>query len=108
MFIVIFDLLLYKINFPNFTDFKFNNQNIYYNYNIPVNKLATDVDVPNWVSMYLGKKTTKPETIAISQQMAGSSNAYTGFCSNFKIDLGISAENIVQIMTKTLTKNCNS
>ena len=60
---------------------------------LPVNKLATEVDVPNCVSIYLGRKTTKPDTIAISQLMAGSKRAYTGFFSNFKMDLGISATN---------------
>ena len=64
---------------------------MHYNACVPVNKLATEVDVPNCVSMYLGRKTTKPDTIAISQLMAGSSRAYTGFLSNFRIDLGISA-----------------
>ena len=71
---------------------------------VPVNKLATEVDVPNCVSMYLGRKTTKPDTIAISQLMAGSSRAYTGFLSSFRIDLGISATHITYFILTVLPR----
>ena len=36
---------------------------------LPVNSEASDLDVPNWVSMYLGRKTTNPLTMEISQQI---------------------------------------
>lgn len=38
-------------------------------FDLPVKRLAIDLDVPNCVSKYFGRKTTNPLTMAISQQI---------------------------------------
>lgn len=56
----------------------------------PVKRLAIEVVVPNWVSRYLGRNTTKPLTMAISQHIPRQVTRYTSFFSKDSMERGMS------------------